>query len=124
MDAIHHGLREDGRELLDYRHCSLAVGVLPHASGSCRLRTVGTELLVGVVATLSTPTAHLPTMGRIVVSVGCGPGETASAGLPDYGMLAHGMDADSKRLWLEEALNLVRQMKYCRLEFRSPGFGF
>ena len=24
----------------------------------------------------------------------------------------------------QEALNMVRQMKYCRLEFRSPGFGF
>ena len=105
LEGASLGLREDGRGLLDYRHCSVDVGVLPQASGSCRLRTGGTELLVGIVATLATPDALAPELGRITVSVGCGPGDTVFAGLPDYDALAQGMlDAEGKRLWIEAAL--------------------
>ena len=36
------------------------------------------------------------------MSVGCGPGDTVFAGLPDYDALAQGMlDAEGKRLWIE-----------------------
>ena len=90
LEGCAHGLREDGRALLDYRHCSLEVGVLPQAGGSSRLRTIGTDLLVGVVATLSTPDELFPDMGRIAVTVGCGPGDATKI---IFAMAAHGRHA-------------------------------
>lgn len=106
LEGVAVGLREDGRALLDCRHSSLDVGVLPQAGGSCRLKSGSSELLVGVVAALAKPDAHHPAMGRITVSVGCGPGDAVYAGLPEYEALANGaLDPESKRLWLERALN-------------------
>ena len=37
LEGVALGLREDGRALLDFRHCSLDVGVLPQAGGSCTM---------------------------------------------------------------------------------------
>jgi len=100
------GLREDGRDLLDYRYCALDVGILPQAGGSCRLRAGGTEIVVAVMATLAAPDVLTPTLGRIVVAVSCGgPGDCVANGLPDYGALAQGsLDSESRRLWLEGSL--------------------
>ena len=106
LEGVAAGMREDGRELLDWRHVSMEVDLLPHASGSCRLISGCSEILVGVSATLSKPDADLPDMGRIAVSVGGGPGEAVYNGLPDYDALAQGaVEPDAKRLWLESALS-------------------
>lgn len=105
LEGVHLGLREDGRDLLDYRYSSLDVGVLPQASGSCRVRGGSAEVLVGIVAALAKPDVSSPKLGRITVTVGGGPGDTVFACLPQYEALTQGaLDAEGKRLWLESAL--------------------
>ena len=69
-------------------------GVLPQASGSAMLSLGATRLLIGVVAELGVPDQAVPDAGRILISVGCGPGEVA---LPEYG-------SDEPLTWLETSL--------------------
>ena len=82
LEGVAADLREDGRGRLDWRHLILELGLFPQAQGSARLRLGGTDLFVAVVAELAEPDAATPEMGRIIVSVDCGPGECA--GLPAY----------------------------------------
>jgi exosome complex component RRP42 len=113
-----HDLREDGRARLDYRHLSLELSLLPQTSGSARLRSGDTEVLVGVVAVLAEPDAATPDSGRISVAVGCGPGDGIAAGLPEYA--ADGaLSLDEKRLWLESALAQLYGPKGCPAALRT-----
>jgi len=101
LEGIAHDLREDGRSRLDFRHLSVEVGIFPQTSGSARVTLGATELLVGVIAELAEPDAGAPDAGRILVSVGCGPGELT---LPDYGC--------ADRLgWLEASLAALYSYK-------------
>jgi len=102
LEGVALDMREDGRARLDFNHLSLEVGLLPQTSGSARLRTGGMDLLVGVVAVLAEPDPALPDLGRIVISVSCGPGDAVAAGLPDYATDA--MARDDKVLWIERSL--------------------
>lgn len=99
-------VREDGRSCLDVRHFCLELDILPQVGGSCRLRSPGTELVVGVVAVLAEPDASFGSQdaGRILVSVGInGPGDVVAANLPEYENAAKLLE--EKRLWLESALS-------------------
>jgi exosome complex component RRP42 len=105
LKGVAQDLREDGRQRLDFRHLELEVGPLPHANGSARLRAGGADALIGVNCLLSEPAEETPELGRIVVTVGCGPGDAAAAGLPEYASGA--LNLDEKRLWLESAMALA-----------------
>ena len=60
---------------------------------------------MGIVAALAKPDLQHPEMGRISVTIGCGPGDAVYAGLPEYEAIAQGtLEPESKRLWLENAL--------------------
>jgi exosome complex component RRP42 len=94
LEGAAHDFRDDGRSRLDFRAVSIELGVFPQASGSARVTLGATDILIGVVAELSTPDALAPDAGRILMSVSGGPAEL---GLPDYGC--------ADRLgWLESSL--------------------
>lgn len=60
------GVRSDGRTALARRAVTLETGVLPTASGSARVRVGGvTDVLVGLTAQLSEPSAAAPTLGLL-----------------------------------------------------------
>ena len=105
LEGVAFGLRNDGRNLLDCRECSVEFDVLPHTSGSCQFNGFGTELVVGVVAVLAQPDVGTPAMGRIIVSVSREPSNSIAAGLSEREALVYGApDSEGKRLWLERAL--------------------
>jgi exosome complex component RRP42 len=101
LQGVADDLREDGRGRLDFRHLSLEIGLFPQANGSARLCTGGADVLVGVSAVLSVPKPSAPDLGKITISVSCGPGDAAARALPEY---VAGAGVDDKRVWLEGAL--------------------
>lgn len=97
LEGAADDLRDDGRSRLDFRAVSIELGVFPQTSGSARVTLGATDVLIGVIAELSTPDAAAPDTGRILVSVSGGPVELS---LPDYGC--------ADRLgWLEAALSAL-----------------
>jgi PAS domain S-box-containing protein len=102
LQGVADDLREDGRGRLDFRHLSLEIGLFPQANGSARLCTGGADVLVGVSAVLSVPKPSAPDLGKITISVSCGPGDAAARALPEY---VAGAGVDDKRVWLEWSLN-------------------
>ncbi|ORZ30768.1 exosome complex exonuclease RRP42 [Catenaria anguillulae PL171] len=77
--GIAEDLRADGRSRLHFRDIVVETGVLPFASGSCRLKLGDTtDILVGVkVDVAPTDPAH-PDKGRFECSVDCAPTATAN----------------------------------------------
>jgi len=69
LDGISQGIRNDGRGCFDYRRISFQMGIVPSATGSCRLRAGETELLVGVKCDVSKPTHQRPDAGQLQMSV-------------------------------------------------------
>jgi exosome complex component RRP42 len=97
LQGAAHDQRDDGRSRLDFRAISIELGIFPQASGSARVTLGATDILIGVVAELSTPDAAVPDAGRILFSVSGGPVELS---LPDYGC--------ADRLgWLEASLSAL-----------------
>jgi exosome complex component RRP42 len=75
------GIRSDGRQPLERRAVSLETGILPTASGSARARIGGgvTDVLVGVTATIASPSMGAPHEGLVNFTVEC-----SSLASPDY----------------------------------------
>lgn len=57
--------RYDGRTKSEYRPLELETDIVPHASGSARLRLANTDILVGVKAEIDKPSLEYPDQGKI-----------------------------------------------------------
>jgi len=69
--GVELGVRNDGRARMDYRGFTLTTGVIPHASGSCRLKLDRTDVIVSIKADLTLPEAETPDLGKMACSVEC-----------------------------------------------------
>jgi exosome complex component RRP42 len=69
QNGVAQNIRNDGRERLDFRAFTLETGVVPQASGSCRLHIDTTDVLVGVKVELGEPELQTPALGKVIVSV-------------------------------------------------------
>jgi exosome complex component RRP42 len=67
--GIQEDLRCDGRKRIQFRDVVLETGILVNASGSCRLKLDGTEILVGVKVDVEEVDDGAPDIGRFVCSV-------------------------------------------------------
>ncbi|KAI9190143.1 hypothetical protein H9P43_001576 [Blastocladiella emersonii ATCC 22665] len=76
--GVAEDLRGDGRSRTQFRDMVVETGVLANASGSCRLKLDGTDVLVGVKVDVGATDAERPGEGRFECSVDCAP--TATAG--------------------------------------------
>uniref|UniRef100_A0AC34EZN9 Exoribonuclease phosphorolytic domain-containing protein n=1 Tax=Panagrolaimus sp. ES5 TaxID=591445 RepID=A0AC34EZN9_9BILA len=48
VDGIHQGIRNDGRELVDFRPIVVEFGVMPNTHGSARVRVGATDLIAAI----------------------------------------------------------------------------
>ena len=76
--GVEDNLRADGRGRGDMRPLVLETGVVSHASGSCHLRLVNTDILVGVKTELETPDPAAKDRGRVEFFVNCSANATPS----------------------------------------------
>lgn len=108
--GVTHGVRSDGRGMLDLRPVTLETSVLPNASGSARVRIGGvTDILVGVKAEVSEPPVDTPEEGIVSFTVEC-----SSLASPDFvGRGAADLNAELAqlltRLYASQATRALRQ---------------
>jgi len=69
--GVELNVRNDGRSRMDYRFFPVKTDVLPHASGSCRLKLGRTDVLVSIKAELMQPDVETPNLGKLICSVDC-----------------------------------------------------
>jgi len=69
--GVELNVRNDGRSRMDYRFFTVKTDVIPHASGSCRLKLGRTDVLVSIKAELMQPDAETPNFGKLKCSVDC-----------------------------------------------------
>jgi len=69
--GVELNVRNDGRARMDYRGFTVNTGVIPHASGSCRLKLDRTDVIVSVKAELTKPEPETPDLGKLACSVEC-----------------------------------------------------
>ncbi|KAK6627703.1 hypothetical protein RUM44_010182 [Polyplax serrata] len=71
LHGVEENFRYDGRTRSEYRPMELETDIVPHASGSARLRLANTDILVGVKAEIDKPTTENPDKGKIEFFVDC-----------------------------------------------------
>lgn len=114
-----HGVRGDGRDMLEVRPVTLETNLLPTASGSARVRIGGvTDILVGVKAEVTEPSAEAPEEGKLSFNVEC-----SSLASPDFvgrggadlnaelSQLLTRLYASSAATTLRRGLSLIRAKK-------------
>lgn len=69
--GVAQDLRNDGRGCRDLRALELELNVIAQANGSSRLHVGGTDVIVAVKVSLTTPEAGSPDEGQVHVSVEC-----------------------------------------------------
>ena len=57
--------RYDGRTRSEYRPMEVETDIVPHASGSARLRLANTDILIGVKAEIDKPAVDSPNEGKL-----------------------------------------------------------
>lgn len=71
LHGVEVNFRYDGRTRSEYRPLEIETDIVPHASGSARLRLANTDILVGVKAEIDVPSADHPNEGKIEFFVDC-----------------------------------------------------
>ncbi|XP_046592700.1 exosome complex component RRP42 isoform X1 [Neodiprion lecontei] len=71
VHGVDDNYRTDGRNRSEYRPMEVETKVLPHTSGSARLRLANTDILVGVKAEVDTPYPDNPNEGKLEFFVDC-----------------------------------------------------
>jgi len=69
--GVELNVRNDGRTRMDYRPFTIKTAVIPHSSGSCRLKLGRTDILISVKAELTKPEIDAPKLGKLICSVDC-----------------------------------------------------
>ncbi|KAL0274938.1 UNVERIFIED_CONTAM: hypothetical protein PYX00_002954 [Menopon gallinae] len=71
LHGVEVDFRYDGRSRSDYRPIELETDIVPHASGSARLRLANTDILVGVKVEIDQTSVERPDEGKIEFFVDC-----------------------------------------------------
>lgn len=71
LHGVDDNYRTDGRSRSEYRPMEVETKVIPHTSGSARLRLANTDILVGVKSEVDTPYPDNPDEGKLEFFVDC-----------------------------------------------------
>lgn len=71
LHGVEVNFRYDGRTRSEYRPMEVETDIVPHASGSARLRLANTDILVGVKAEIDQPFVESPNQGKLEFFVDC-----------------------------------------------------
>ncbi|EEA05421.1 3' exoribonuclease family protein, putative [Cryptosporidium muris RN66] len=69
-NGIEQGIRNDGRDIFDFRIPLVELGVITSANGSARIRNDEVDILTTIKCEVSSPTKN-PTWGDIIINIDC-----------------------------------------------------